>query len=64
MLDKIVEMVVAQAKQTPGQNAAARLHSVLMDVGNAVGRIIAAEQAKERARGNMKSGSKRNAGHS
>jgi len=48
MIQQIVDMIIAEAKRTEGQDAAARLHGVLMEVSNAVGRVIAAEQKKER----------------
>ena len=48
MIDQIVDLIKKESEKTPGQDAAARLHSVLMDVGSAVGRIIVAEQQQER----------------
>jgi len=51
MIDKIIELIVEQSQKTAGQNAAARLHSVLMEVGDGVGRIIVEEQKKERSLG-------------
>jgi len=51
MIDKIIALIVEQSQKTGGQNAAARLHSVLMDVGDGVGKIIVEEQKKERAQG-------------
>jgi hypothetical protein len=48
MIDKIVELIIAQAKHTDGQNKTARIHSVLMEVRQAVAEVIVAEQKKER----------------
>ena len=61
MIAKIVELILEQSQKTEGQNAAARLHSVLMDLGNAVGNIIVEEQKKERALGLSKHTSDKNA---
>lgn len=48
MIDKIVELIIEQSRHTGGQNATARLHTVLMEVRQAVAKVIAAEQARER----------------
>jgi len=48
MINKIVELIVEQSRQTDGQNVAARIHTVLMEVRQAVARVIAEEQQKER----------------
>ena len=48
MIDRIVELIVEQSRQTDGQNVAARIHTVLMEVRQAVARVIAEEQQKER----------------
>ena len=48
MIDRIVELIVEQSRQTDGQNVAARIHTVLMEVRQAVARVIAEEQKKER----------------
>ena len=48
MIDKIVELIVEQSRQTGGQNVAARIHSVLMEVRQAVAGVIVEEQKKER----------------
>lgn len=48
MIDKIVELIIEQAKHTDGQNMTARIHTVLMEVRQAVARVIVAEQKKER----------------
>ena len=48
MIDKIVELIIEQSKDTDGQNVAARMHTVLMEVRQAVAKVIAEEQKKER----------------
>jgi len=48
MIDKIVELIIEQSKHTDGQNVAARIHSVLMEVRQAIAKVIAEEQKKER----------------
>lgn len=48
MIDNIVSLIIEQAKHADGQNTAAKIHSVLMDVRQAVAKIIAAEQQKGR----------------
>ena len=48
MIDKIVELIIEQSKHTDGQNVAARIHSVLMEVRQAVAKVIVEEQKKER----------------
>lgn len=48
MIDKIVELIIEQARHTQGQDAAARIHAVLMEVRQEVARVISAEQKKER----------------
>ena len=48
MIDKIVELIIEQARNTDGQNVAARIHTVLMEVRQAVAKVIVAEQQKER----------------
>jgi len=48
MIDKIVELIIEQSKHTDGQNATARIHSVLMEVRQAVAKVIVAEQKKKR----------------
>ncbi|MEW6672949.1 MAG: hypothetical protein AB1427_14685 [Thermodesulfobacteriota bacterium] len=48
MIDKIVKLIVEQSRHTDGQNAAARIHTVLMQVRQAVAKVIAEEQRKER----------------
>ena len=48
MIDKIVELIIEQSMHTEGQNVAARIHTVLMEVRQAVARVIAEEQKKER----------------
>ncbi len=48
MIDKIVSLIIEQARHADGQNTAAKIHSVLMDVRQAVARTIADEQKKER----------------
>ena len=48
MIDKIVELIIEQSQHTDGQNVAARIHTVLMEVRQAVAKVIAEEQKKER----------------
>lgn len=48
MIDDIVRQIVAESEKTGGQNAAARIHSVLMDVRQEIARVIVAAQQKER----------------
>jgi len=48
MIDKIVELIIEQSKHTDGQNVAARIHTVLMEVRQAIAKVIAEEQKKER----------------
>lgn len=48
MIGKIVELIIEQSRHTDGQNVAARIHTVLMEVRQAVAKVIAAEQTKER----------------
>ena len=48
MIRKIAKLIVQESENATGQDTAARIHSVLMDVRQAVGQIIAAEQLKER----------------
>lgn len=50
MIDKIVELIIEQSRHTEGQNVAARIHTVLMEVRQAVAKVIAAEKKKERER--------------
>jgi len=48
MIDNIVELIIEQSRHTDGQNVAARIHSVLMEVRQAVAKVIAEAQKKER----------------
>jgi hypothetical protein len=48
MIKEIAKLIVQESENATGQDAAARIHSVLMDVRQAVGQIIANEQLKER----------------
>jgi hypothetical protein len=48
MIREIATLIVKESENATGQDAAARIHSVLMDVRQAVGQIIAEEQLKER----------------
>ena len=48
MIDQIVELIIEKSRHTDGQNVAARIHTVLMEVRQAVAKVIAAEQIKER----------------
>ena len=48
MTDKIVELIIERSRHADGQNVAARIHTVLMEVRQAVAKVIAAEQTKER----------------
>lgn len=48
MIDKIVELIIEQSRHTDGQNVAARIHTVLMEVRQEIAKVIAAEQKKER----------------
>jgi len=48
MINKIVELIIEQSKHTDGQNVAARIHTVLMEVRQAVAKVIAQEQKKDR----------------
>lgn len=48
MIREIAKLIVQESENAAGQDAAARIHSVLMDVRQAVGQIIADEQLKER----------------
>jgi len=48
MIEQIVELIIEQSRHADGQNVAARIHTVLMEVRQAVAKVIAAEQTKER----------------
>ena len=53
MIDDIVRRIVAESEKAGGQDAAARIHSVLMNVRQEVARVIVDAQRKERLKNKL-----------